>query len=366
MSFFSQFPRIDYDFNRTGTIQQMVNIFRSVRARSTIFDDILLYKEYTIKDGMRPDILSNQLYNTPDYYWTFFIINDFLHDGLQTWPMSQRELDQYLINNYSGVALTFTPELNLEGETINSIAGKLEIGGLVYGLTTGAVGRIVRKDIDLNLIVLQDVIAGVPGRNTITGQVDTTVKGGSFGDSSTIVGGEGEFISSSWRNKSGDIQSLTTGDASTGNTDFLRISKAEPYVDSPAYFYIDGDPEERPVTSQLSIPQNTILKNRVYSEVIWNTDLQKQILEPSYSGNQRQFLNDSTRSSHIATNTSPSEPLIYAGGFITSSDDKAGGVVAKSNRAYIIDRNEKRSSIMVINPIYMVDFVEEFEALINV
>jgi len=37
MSFFKQFPLVNYDYNRTGTIQQIVNIFRNVRAQNSTF-----------------------------------------------------------------------------------------------------------------------------------------------------------------------------------------------------------------------------------------------------------------------------------------------------------------------------------------
>tara|TARA_Y100000992_G_C21209845_1_gene464868 strand:+ start:548 stop:805 length:258 start_codon:yes stop_codon:yes gene_type:complete len=80
MPFFSQFPKIEYDFNRTGTVQRMINIFRSVRTQGQL-DNAILYKNYTVKNGARPDIVSQELYGTPDFYWTFFVINDFLHDG---------------------------------------------------------------------------------------------------------------------------------------------------------------------------------------------------------------------------------------------------------------------------------------------
>ena len=51
---------------------------------------------YNIKDGERPDIVSQRLYSSTNYYWTFFLINDSLHDGLGSWPMSMQDLNQYI------------------------------------------------------------------------------------------------------------------------------------------------------------------------------------------------------------------------------------------------------------------------------
>ena len=70
--FFKQFPKIDYDFNRTGVVQKMVDLYRSVRPLPSFLDEYSGYKFYNIKNGERPDIVSGRLYGTPRYYWTFF------------------------------------------------------------------------------------------------------------------------------------------------------------------------------------------------------------------------------------------------------------------------------------------------------
>ena len=75
--FFKQFPKVEYDFNRKGVLQNMTDIFRSVRALPAFLDDFNSYTFYQIRNGERPDIVSQRLYGNQDYYWTFFIINDF-------------------------------------------------------------------------------------------------------------------------------------------------------------------------------------------------------------------------------------------------------------------------------------------------
>ena len=89
MAFFRQFPKVAYDFNRQGVINNMVDIYRSVRPLQNFVDNTSAYTYYEIRNGERPDIVSRNLYGNQNFYWTLFIINDFLHDGLQAWPMSQ-------------------------------------------------------------------------------------------------------------------------------------------------------------------------------------------------------------------------------------------------------------------------------------
>ena len=356
MSFFSQFPKIDYDFNRKGTVQQMVNIFRSIRPQSAVLNDSTLYKKYYVRNGMRPDVVSEQLYGTPDYYWTFFIINDFLHDGLQAWPLSEHALVDHMNRNYSGLALQFTPTtLNLDGTTAtkNSIAGKLELGAFVYGLTSGAIGRIVRKDLDLNIVVVDDVIEGVPGRNPQTGGILESVQGGTFTTN--------EYLQSEWTDIEGVTRTLTSG------SDFLNTLKPDnifKYADAPAYYYLKDDPEERPVTSPDILPTQISQLTPVYSELQWNLDLQAQI--PGGFNLDQLNQNALGDRAFIATNTSAGEPLISNGGHQVVADDISGDIVYKSNRDYIRDKNEARSNISVINPSFINEFVEEFERIINV
>ena len=242
--FFSQFPKVAYDFNRTGTIQQMVNIFRSVRPETVAaLNSFTMYKDYKVVDGMRPDVLSQVLYGTPDFYWTFFIINDFLHDGLQVWPMSEEVLRKYLEKNYSGKALCFKPIVERDSNgiaqgTSNSVAGILELGELIYGSQSGAIGRLVRKDADLNEIILQDVVEGVTGTSPKTGASDLSIVGGAFRP--------GEFLTAS----------KTTLDSATLFS--LQVNRCYNYSEAPAYYHLTDDEEKRPITNPDGIESLTV------------------------------------------------------------------------------------------------------------
>ena len=160
MSFFKQFPTQSYDFNRDGIIQQVVDIYRSVRVEGSSIDNPSLYLNYSIKDGERPDIVSQRLYNTPEYYWTFFVINEMLHDGMRAWPMSRTVMEDYLAEEYSGVVITTNPvtvtNTDLGITTFrDSLAGRFRLNETITGqanLHNGnpPSGTLVKKDIDLN------------------------------------------------------------------------------------------------------------------------------------------------------------------------------------------------------------------------
>lgn len=113
MSFFSQFPTIKYDINNDGIKNDIVDIFRNVDIRDSRIDDITTYTYYEVVEGERPDIVSNRLYGTPDYYWTFFVINEKLKDGLVSWPKSYRNLEKIFTREFMNYSvMVFIPEQN--------------------------------------------------------------------------------------------------------------------------------------------------------------------------------------------------------------------------------------------------------------
>ena len=174
MSFFQQFPKIQYDFADNGIDTRIVDLFRFVKADEKYFDDVSTYQYFQIRNGDRPDIVSNLLYNTPDYYWTFFLVNDHLKSGLSGWPMMQEELNDYLETEYNGTVIQTRPIIVRDGDKLiteyrNSLAGIFQIGETVYGSESGASGRLDSKDTQLSQLVLKDVVGTFQEEEFITG-----------------------------------------------------------------------------------------------------------------------------------------------------------------------------------------------------
>ena len=162
MSFFRQFPTINYDLKKDGSIMRMVNIFRNVRPLQNYVDNPSLYNFYEIKNGERPDTVSQRLYGTPDFYWTFFVINEFLHDGYKVWPLSQEQLFDYIKEQYNGYAITTKPVIVRTGDgTISefrdSLSGKFQLGETITGSISNAQGTLTKKNIDMNQLVVQNM-----------------------------------------------------------------------------------------------------------------------------------------------------------------------------------------------------------------
>jgi len=145
MSFFTQFPKIQYDINANGIKTEITDIFRHVDVNEKFIDNITTYTWYEIKEGERPDVVSNRLYGSPDYYWTFFVLNESLKQGLNTWPKSYRQFELMLEQDYSKYSvLVFIPrQYPVARKYENSFEMVNYFGGL--DLSTGNV-KIRTKD----------------------------------------------------------------------------------------------------------------------------------------------------------------------------------------------------------------------------
>lgn len=83
-NYFKKFPKVLYLFGDEITPVAFQNLSKSSNYIKNISDEISTYIEYEIKDFERPDSLSQQLYGTSEYDWTFFMMNDPIME--QGWP----------------------------------------------------------------------------------------------------------------------------------------------------------------------------------------------------------------------------------------------------------------------------------------
>ena len=128
-TFFSKYPKINYDLFGDGSQFELTNISQSVIVNSNrIQDDSSLYTYYEIENGDRPDIVSHKLYGSADYYWTFFIINNFLREGYQySWPLPSLNFDKMIKREYENFSVfsivpTVDPYVELNATSVIDIS----------------------------------------------------------------------------------------------------------------------------------------------------------------------------------------------------------------------------------------------------
>lgn len=109
-NFFSKFPKVNVRYsNESKNRVSYTDIYRFVDVNDVLIDQFINYDFYEIGDNERPDNVSQNLYNTPGFYWTFFIINERMKKGISEWPLSDQALDKFIGERYGkyGVCSVF-------------------------------------------------------------------------------------------------------------------------------------------------------------------------------------------------------------------------------------------------------------------
>ena len=149
MAFFSNFPVINYRFGDEIDPAAFQNLSVYIDLVDQIANDASFYEKYTIIDGERPDTLSQKLYGTTDFYWTFYLLNDKIRR--QGWPLTYQEV-------YSKSKLYYP---NQVVTTEDVISDRMFKGDIVYQGSASnptAIGIIQEKNLDLGKIVIKPVI----------------------------------------------------------------------------------------------------------------------------------------------------------------------------------------------------------------
>tara|TARA_B110000444_G_scaffold261122_1_gene311244 strand:- start:8779 stop:9534 length:756 start_codon:yes stop_codon:yes gene_type:complete len=147
MLYFKDFGSLLYKFGNEQDPIVFQNISKYADIIDQVRDDISFFNYHNIQEGFRPDQVSIQLYNTPLYYWTFYLLNDDIRQ--QGWPLPNNELITYVKKNYPNTTIT----------TRENISTKFKVGQTISGGTSGASGKIIRRNLDLGQIVIEGTVA---------------------------------------------------------------------------------------------------------------------------------------------------------------------------------------------------------------
>ena len=188
MPYFNNFPTVPYKFATTGKSEpvEFQNLTAAARVVLDSIDDDALYTKYNIIDGARHDIVSYSLYNTPDYYWTFYLINPDLRKC--GWPLSSDELNKKLKEDVPGECLVFLPQDTVDtGNDTNylqhAMIEQFSVGDRIFGQVSGASGTVYARNVNLGQMFVR-LDEGSPGFRTNESVVDKNV---GQPDSSLIV-----------------------------------------------------------------------------------------------------------------------------------------------------------------------------------
>jgi hypothetical protein len=104
MSYFRELPDLLYQSNllhKTSSQDYVLikNLFRRVKIKDYLNDNVAYFKKYTIGDGERPDTLANKLYGSPDRDW-IVVLNAGITNIKDEWPLGSYDLYRYVEDKY--------------------------------------------------------------------------------------------------------------------------------------------------------------------------------------------------------------------------------------------------------------------------
>jgi hypothetical protein len=143
-TFFKNFPVVDYAFGDDEESVQFQNLGVYIDLIDQVADEKTFYDFYNVQEGERPDIVSHLLYDSPNYGWTFFLLNEKLRT--KGWPVSTLRVYD--------LADKFYP--NIVVETTDNIGASEYIteGATVQGASSDQTGVVLQVNYDLGQIVI--------------------------------------------------------------------------------------------------------------------------------------------------------------------------------------------------------------------
>jgi len=99
--FFSTFPKIDYNLSGVnGTTIEVTDIFRRVKIRDKLADNVTLFDKYDVEEGEKPEDVAYKIYGDTDYFWVVTLINNIVN-RFYDWPLDEYNFQQYVADKYA-------------------------------------------------------------------------------------------------------------------------------------------------------------------------------------------------------------------------------------------------------------------------
>src|SRR6056300_1797555 len=100
MLYFSQFPKTTYDMRGDGNKKTITDIWRRVKVRSKIVNNLALLDKYDVQEGESPETVAYKAYGTTDYFWVVCLVNDIVN-RYYDWPLDEYNFQQYVEDKYA-------------------------------------------------------------------------------------------------------------------------------------------------------------------------------------------------------------------------------------------------------------------------
>jgi hypothetical protein len=100
---FKEFPKVNYDIKKNGKLEVVTNIMLRFKISEAIKSRKVIYYDYNVQDGERPDVIAYKYYGDATLDWVILIVNNVI-DPNYDWPLSNHALEKHIIDKYGSLA----------------------------------------------------------------------------------------------------------------------------------------------------------------------------------------------------------------------------------------------------------------------
>ncbi len=339
--FFNQFPKIAYSIQNNGIQSVITDYFRYVDVIDRLAQSTYTYSTTDILDSERPDTVSRRLYGTTDYYWTFYITNDFLKDGLSAWPKGDSEIKNYIANQYKNISAFRFPF----GDADSS------------GRRSTLVGIPIKNEAYLPYLKLCKVIDTISSNNK---RVFSSAKIVDYDPNMSLIWIDNSDVT--WFSEDVNLNAQF-GNGGSNDTKYVALSKTSMFYtaasvsDFSVQFISDGTSQADSLRKSF-IDDLRPITERFRPNAFFNT-IPDDILDRNYTLTSTQYWKDgSLAPAYYYDPLNINEEI---------SEFNAGHEATNYESIYdeTIGENDQRRTIKTVNPLYIESFAREFKKLLN-
>lgn len=101
MKHFAYFPKLQYGDD------QATDILLRAKIRDMVRENALVYYDYTVRDGEKPETIAYKYYGSVESTWLIFYAND-IFDPIWDWVLDDKEFNKYIVSKYGDIQTAHT------------------------------------------------------------------------------------------------------------------------------------------------------------------------------------------------------------------------------------------------------------------
>ena len=117
--YFEQFPKLAYDISGNKNFKLVTDIFRRIKIRSSIADNVVLFSSYDVPSGETPEVTSFKHFGTTDYHWIILMTNN-VTDRYYDWPLNEQDFEAFVKSKYDNPGAVHHYEITQSSGSLTS------------------------------------------------------------------------------------------------------------------------------------------------------------------------------------------------------------------------------------------------------